>query len=57
MERTSMEKNSLLNNQVGEKYEFEMDLWNEIVVPGGKRRRTGPQNEDVCFNCQKKGHW
>lgn len=27
------------------------------VVPGGKRRRTGPQNEDVCYNCQRKGHW
>jgi hypothetical protein len=29
----------------------------ENVVPGGKKRKSGPKNNDVCFNCQRAGHW
>lgn len=31
--------------------------WNMTVVPGGKKKKAGPGGEDVCFNCQRKGHW
>ncbi len=24
---------------------------------GGRSRVQGPAEEDVCFNCGKKGHW
>lgn len=23
----------------------------------GKMRRTGPQDDDKCFRCGKRGHW
>jgi hypothetical protein len=24
---------------------------------GDRMRKKGPQEEDICHNCQKKGHW
>ena len=40
-------------------HEKELDGYRLTVEPAGrdKKRGRGPQNEDECWQCGKKGHW